>query len=194
MKIITKIIFTTLIAGASPAVVYITNPFDVSTEEIRPRILGHDIYRIPSRSMLPTLVPGDYIIISNTAYSTKPPERGDIIVFKRKKNKKSPNEYIPYIKRAVAIAGDTIKIKKGTVLINKTPLREEYISPNNKKRRYSRFLPETKVPAGMIYVLGDNRDNSSDSRLIGFIPESNVIGKATSILYGKNNRSGQKLK
>jgi len=193
MKTISKVLFATLVAGTSPAVVYVTNPFNVQTEDIRPRILGHDIYRIPSRSMQPTLIPGDYIIISNSAYLKNAPTKGDVIVFKKKSDKK-PNEFISYIKRIIAIAGDTIKISKGTVFINHTPLKEDYIEPNNKKRRYSKFLPETKVPSGMLYVLGDNRDNSRDSRLMGFIPEKDVIGKATSILYGKNKRSGQQIK
>ena len=134
MKVISKVLFTTFIVGASPAIVYVTNPFNIPTEDIRPRILGHDIYRIPSRSMLPTLVPGDYIIISNSAYLKKPPSKGEVIVFKKKNNKTS-NESISYIKRTIAIAGDTIKISKGTVFINRIPLKENYIDSNNKKRR-----------------------------------------------------------
>lgn len=192
MKAINKILLTTLIAGSSPALVYLSNPFEVQTENIRPRILGHDIYKIPSRSMQPTLVPGDYIIISNTAYLESTPERGDIVIFTRKLPNK-PSKSIPFIKRAIGLAGDHVQIKNGTVFINNIPLKEDYIKPDNIKRRYSRFLPKTLVPKGTIFVLGDNRDNSRDSRLIGFIPEADIIGKATSILYGKNNRSGQDL-
>ena len=191
MKFIIRILLPAIIS-ITPVAVYISNPFDVPTENIRPRILGHDVYRIPSKSMLPTLAPSDYIIISNIAYLKETPKRGDIIVFKRV-SKKDNNKTIPYIKRVIAIAGDTIKIQQGLVSINNEPLKEDYISPENKKRPYSQFQPEKTVPDEMIFVLGDNRDKSADSRIFGFVPVSDVIGQATTLIFGENGRFWRSL-
>ena len=191
MKFIIRILFPAIIS-ITPVAVYISNPFDVPTENVRPRISGHDIYRIPSKSMLSTLAPSDYIIISNIAYRKEMPKRGDIIVFKRV-SKKDNNKTIPYIKRVIAIAGDTIKIQQGLVSINNEPLKEDYINPENKQSPYSQFQPERTVPDGMIFVLGDNRDNSSDSRIFGFVPVSDVIGQATTLIWGGNGRSWRSL-
>ena len=191
MKFITRILFPAIIS-ITPVAVYISNPFDVPTENVRPRILGHDIYRIPSKSMLSTLAPSDYIIISNIAYRKEMPKRGDTIVFKRV-SKKDNDKTIPYIKRVIAIAGDIIKIQQGLVSINNEPLKEDYINPENKQSPYSQFQPERTVPDGMIFVLGDNRDNSSDSRIFGFVPVSDVIGQATTLIWGGNGRSWRSL-
>jgi len=191
MKFITRILFPAIIS-ITPVAVYISNPFDVPTENVRPRILGHDIYRIPSKSMLSTLAPSDYIIISNIAYRKEMPKRGDIIVFKRV-SEKDNDKTIPYIKRVIAIAGDIIKIQQGLVSINNEPLKEDYINPENKQSPYSQFQPERTVPDGMIFVLGDNRDNSSDSRIFGFVPVSDVIGQATTLIWGGNGRSWRSL-
>ena len=191
MKSYIRIIFLSII-GATPVATYYINPFELQTENIRPRISGHDVYRIPSKSMLPTLAPGDYIISSNIAYKTTTPKKGDIIVFNRI-SKKDSNKLIPYIKRVIATAGDTFSIKQGIVFINNTPLKESYLDPENVKRAYSRFQPQRTIPEGMIFVLGDNRDNSADSRIFGFVAISDVIAQATTLIFGKDKQSWKSL-
>ncbi len=192
MKFIKRALFLASIT-ITPVAVYISNPFEIPTENIRPRILGHDIYRIPSKSMLPTLAPDDYIIVSNVAYQNALPKKGDIIVFKRI-SKKDSTKTIPYIKRVIAMAGNTIKIKDGVVLVNDQPLIEDYIKPENTQRPYSRFQPTRTVPDGMVFVLGDNRDNSADSRIFGFVAIIDIIGQATTLIAGKNKRFWRQLK
>lgn len=191
MKFYIRIFFLSIIS-ATPVATYYINPFNLPTENIRPRISGHDIYRIPSKSMLPTLAPGDYIIISNIAYSKASPKKGDIIVFNRI-SKKDNNQLTPYIKRVIATAGDTFLIKNGTVLINHNPLQEDYIDPKNVKRAYSQFQPERTIPKGMIFVLGDNRDNSADSRIFGFVAINDVIGQATTLISGEKEQFWKRL-
>lgn len=191
MKYTLRLLFLALFV-ATPVGMYYTNPFNVTSKNIRPRIFGHDLYHIPSKSMVPTLEPEDYIIISNTAYLEKPPKKNEIVIFLQA-SKNNRNTRIPFIKRVIAVAGDTVKIKNGVLLVNGTPTAESYIDPENKKRAYSRFQPLRTVPQNKLFVMGDNRDNSRDSRIFGFISAEDVIGQATHIIHGKNGQSWESL-
>ena len=175
-----------LLVALVPVAVYTINPFHLETENIRPRLFGADIYRVPSKSMLPTLMPSDLIVVSHTSYQDHNPNRRDVIVFDLGKN-------THYIKRVVAIAGDTIKIDKGIVYINQQRFSEPYIQSNNTSP-YSMKMREQIVPDGSLFVMGDNRDNSNDSRIFGAILIKSVVGKAKKIIYGKQNRSGTTIK
>ena len=130
---------------------------------------------IPSESMYPTLTTGDRLIVEKVSYNFNPVNRGDIVVFQ-------PPEQLQvqgyganqaFIKRIIATSGETVKVDNGIVYINERPLKENYIAqlPNYK------LFPVT-VPEGKIFVMGDNRNNSNDSHLWGFLPESNIIGRA----------------
>ena len=101
---------------------------------------------------------------------------------------------IPYVKRILALENDSIKVEKGRVIVNNKELKEPYVKRDNQVTPYSLIMQEVTVPSGKVFVLGDNRDNSSDSRKFGFIDVNNIIGKATHFLYGKNGRSGNKIK
>lgn len=172
---------------------YFINPFGVKTENIRPRLFGYDIYRIPSKSMQPLLVPGDYISVSNTAYLEDLPKRNDVVVFYKPDLKLSKSR-VPYIKRIMAISGDTIEIKNGKVLVNNESVEERYVLLENNKTLYSQEMKTMTIPTNHIFVLGDNRDNSSDSRIYGSVAEEDVLAKASKILYGINERSGVDIK
>ena len=175
------------------ASLYIINPYDVKSKNIRPRIFGMDIYKIPSKSMQPLLNPGDIIVISNKTYLETAINRNEIIVFNRTPNK-NPDKTIPFIKRAVALSGDRLKIRKGFVFVNGRPIPESYIKSSNKVKLYSLSMSEITIPEGKLFVLGDNRDNSNDSRMFGVISTSDVVGKATNILYSAKGKSGNKIK
>jgi len=193
MRFILPIILSTfiLLVGISTSF-YFINPYEVESENIGERFLGGKPYRIPSKSMQDTLVPGDYIIVSRTAYRDQAPQRGDVVVFKgisKKSNKKTV-----FIKRVIAIAGDSVRIVRGRLLINDKIVKEPYVHTTNKMTSYSLTMDTRYVPTGKLFLLGDNRDKSNDSRLFGFITVTAVVGKATRLLYGRKARSGNEIK
>ena len=178
-----------IIAGASTGV-YFVNPYDVTSTTISERIFGIHLYKIPSRSMQPLLRPSDYIVVSTIEYKKQLPERKDVIVFFRTENLEDKT---PYIKRVLALENDSISIDKGEVIVNNEIVEEPYVNVSNRVTLYSLKMKETKVPTGKVFVLGDNRDKSSDSRKFGFVNMNHIIGRASYILYGKNDRSGNKI-
>jgi signal peptidase I len=125
-------------------------------------------YKVYGPSMLPGIKNGYYIMVNKVEYYFQSPERGDIIVFH------SPNiAGTDLIKRIIGLPGDTVEVKNGKVYINNTPLAEPYVaeSPNYK------YSPE-QVPPDQYFVLGDNRNNSTDSHTGWFLPRKNIVGKA----------------
>ncbi|AFZ52533.1 signal peptidase I [Cyanobacterium aponinum UTEX 3222] len=130
---------------------------------------------IPSESMYPTLAIGDRLVVDKVSYNFTKPQNQDIIVF-------SPPPQLQilgyqqdqaFIKRIIAQAGETVAVKEGKVFVNNQPLEEDYIlSPP----QYN--LDAIKVPQGYVFVMGDNRNNSNDSHIWGFLPVENIIGKA----------------
>ena len=180
-------------------------------------------FRIPSASMMPTLLIGDFILVNKYDYGfrlpvlntlvirNKTPERGDIIVFRYPEN-----PAIPYIKRVVGLPGDHIAYYDKTLFINGEPVKQDvlgkYKAMGSGKmmegtslrlemldtvtheilvdiERYSREV-EGIVPDNQYFVLGDNRDNSKDSRYWGFVPDENLIGRAFFIWMNWDVRNG----
>lgn len=180
-------------------------------------------FKIPSGSMMPTLLIGDFILVNKYDYgirlpvihtkiiNNKTPDRGDIVVFRYPVDPK-----IPFIKRIIGLPGDKITYYKKTIYINNVEvkqvmngrykaygsgfmmegasLRKEdllglqhdiLISPD----RASKQL-ETVVPEGHYFVLGDNRDNSKDSRYWGFVPDENLVGRAFMIWMNWDSKNG----
>jgi len=124
--------------------------------------------RIESISMQPTLYEGDFVVVNRLAYKLGTPGRGDIIVFRYPPDP----EREPYIKRVIGLPGETVTIKDGEVYVDDVPIRELYIKAS------PAYQGTWTVPAGSLFVLGDNRNNSSDSHSWGMVPLENVIGKA----------------
>jgi signal peptidase I len=130
---------------------------------------------IPSGSMLPTLEIGDRLIVEKLSYYTHPPQRGDIIVFAPPPQLQSQGfgSDQAFIKRVIGLPGDTVEINSGRVLINRQLLTESYIAeaPNY-------LMSPMVVPPTQLFVMGDNRNNSNDSHVWGFLPNANIIGHA----------------
>jgi signal peptidase I len=192
------------------------------------RTVAYEPFNIPSGSMIPTLLVGDYLFVSKFSYGYSrfslpfglplfsgriffhPPERGDVVVFKL-----PTDTSVDYIKRVIGLPGDTIQMKEGELYINNQevprkriedylyqeddgamiPMRQ-YIEtlPNGRQHRIIKIgddgpLDNTQqyhVPPGDYFMMGDNRDNSQDSRVlsaVGYVPAENLIGKAQFIFF-----------
>jgi signal peptidase I len=130
---------------------------------------------IPSESMLPTLEIGDRLIVEKLSYYTHLPKRGDVIVFSAppELQKQGFEADQVFIKRVIGLPGDTIEIKNGRVFVDRELLTESYLAeaPN-----YA--MSPMVVPPAQFFVMGDNRNNSNDSHVWGFLPKANIIGHA----------------
>ena len=165
------------------------------------------VYRIPSESMMPTLLPGDFIVALKTSYGIqipftsdkigrRDPERGEVVVFKL------PDDDVMFIKRVVGIAGDKIEIRDGRLFVNDvsttTPLQDANVDwdiaeesasgmthrvISRKKRDEADFLAPLVVPPGQVFLLGDLRSDSADSRHWGPLPTSFVFARAAFVAF-----------
>jgi signal peptidase I len=210
-------LFKTLMVAGSIAIIF--------------RSIFFEPFNIPSGSMIPTLLVGDYLFVSKYSYGYSKysfpfgiapiekrifynsPKRGDVIVFR-----KPGDESIDYIKRLIALPNDTVQVKKGILFINGKMAQRIKISKGIIKNIYGEetfftqykeqfqdsnehFIIESsdtdpfddtiefKVPENNFFFMGDNRDNSRDSRTpeVGFVPKKNLIGKAQIIFFSHNS-------
>lgn len=159
---------------------------------IRDRLLGIRAYKIPSGSMLPTLHIGDRLIIGLHQYDEKVPGKGDIVVFEY-----PPDPQRDFIKRIIATEGDVIEGKSKVVYLNGQRLDEPYIQhtdPDSQTVQRDNFGPFF-VPEGKVFVLGDNRDASLDSRFWGYVDTRKIRGKALYVYWAEDKtRMGMELK
>jgi signal peptidase I len=132
--------------------------------------------RVESISMQPTLYAGDFVLVNKIAYKFGSPHRGDVIVFKYPPD---PTQ-VPYIKRIIGLPGDQVHITNGQVYVNGVQLYEPYLASTTSRGG------DWTVPANELFVMGDNRNNSSDSRSWGFVPMYDVIGKAELVYWPPN--------
>ncbi len=128
--------------------------------------------RVDGESMVPTLVSGEYVIVSRLSYRLGTPQRGDIIVFHFPGDPKEE-----YIKRVIGLPGDEVSIKNGHVYINGQILNENYLDVK------INYTGAWNVPSDQLFVLGDNRNNSSDSHDWGTVPMNYVVGKAILVYW-----------
>jgi len=159
-------------------------------------------YRIPSGAMKPTLQIGDHILADKYTYKKTEPKRGDIVIFPFPED---PSK--DFIKRVVAVGGETIEIIDKQISINGEIIEEPFVIHTDsnifrdKKRPRDNFGP-VKVPDDSLFVMGDNRDHSYDSRFWGFVKKASVKGKAASIYWSWDkdsssvrwNRIGSKVR
>jgi signal peptidase I len=136
---------------------------------VRPFVV--EAYRIPTESMVPTLEVGDRVLANKFIYRFTEPERWDIVVF----DSVDEDDDQTLIKRVVGVAGDEIQVQGGVLYVNDEAQEEAYLNDVDQSRS---FYGPTVVPEGHIFVMGDNRGNSADSRVFGPLPLENLKGEA----------------
>jgi signal peptidase I len=127
---------------------------------------------IPTGSMEPTLEINDRLLVDKVSYRFNKPMRGDMIVFNPPAALETQTKDA-FIKRIIAVPGESVEVKSGTVYINQKPIVEPYI-----KEKPNYEMAAIVVPADQFFVLGDNRNNSYDSHYWGFVPREKIIGRA----------------
>jgi signal peptidase I len=137
------------------------------------------IYSIPSSSMAPTLTAGDHILV--TRYRGDEPARGDVVVFH------GPDGKGLAVKRVVGVPGDLIQSRSGKVMIGAHTFSEPYVARNAS----SGHIPAQLVPASCLFVMGDNREDSFDSRHWGPLPAARVVGRARLILWSSSTMADE---
>jgi signal peptidase I len=190
-------------------------------------------FKIPSESMKPTLLIGDYLFVSKYSYGysrysiplspplfsgrifAAPPERGDVVVFRL-----PADDSEDYIKRVIGLPGDRVQLRRGVLYLNDEPVRreriEDYVDPEREGVRVERWretlpngvtfttlnlleggplddTPVYRVPADHYFMMGDNRDDSADSRVlpeVGYIPFENLVGRAEIIFFSVRAGAG----
>lgn len=128
---------------------------------------------IPSLSMFPTLDEGDRVLVNKLSYKLHDVHRGDLVVFERPDGQPE-SEIKDLIKRVIALPGETIESREGTVFIDGKQLEESYLVEGVATDN----LPRQEIPRGHVFVMGDNRSDSADSRVFGPIDEDTIIGRA----------------
>lgn len=130
-------------------------------------------FLVQGTSMEPTLHHSDRLLVYKLGYRLGEPKAGDVIVFRYPLDPERD-----FIKRVIATSGDRIRIQEGIVYVNGEPLNESYL-----RNRDSSNMPERVVPPGSVFVMGDNRTNSEDSREFGFVDRSLIIGRAILVYW-----------
>jgi signal peptidase I len=136
-------------------------------------------FDVDGMSMEPKLHNGERLMVDKASYMFHPPARGDVIVFVA-----PPQPTLDYVKRVIALPGDTISVKNGVPTVNGVTLKEFYVDPQRMGASPSdRQIQNVVVPPGEYFVMGDNRVESFDSRSWGFLPRKNIIGRATLVYW-----------
>lgn len=153
-------------------------------------------FYISGPSMETTLFGNDRVLVNKLEYRFGTIERGDVVVFDRITTNNGVVEHDDLIKRVVALGGESIEIKKCVVHVDDVVLEEPYLdredvaNANLTERCRVVDMPKMEVPVGSVFVLGDNRPESFDSRSFGVIPESLVLGKAFAVVWPPSRFGG----
>ena len=141
---------------------------------------------IPSASMSPTLVRQDRVLVNKLSYRLHDVNRGDIVVFERPPGETEPIKDL--IKRVVATEGETVTVREGDVFVDGERLDEPYLAQDNSTESdVCNFSGRAVVPADHVFVMGDNRTNSRDSRCFGPIDEDLIVGRAFVLIWPLSN-------
>jgi signal peptidase I len=161
-------------AGFTELVLTVVVAFVLVFGLVRPYVA--EAYRIPTESMVPTLEVGDRVLANKFIYRFTEPEKGDIVVF----DSVDEEDDQTLIKRVVGVAGDRIEVQGGVLFVNGEEQEEPYL---NEEVPFEGSYGPTEVPEGHVFVMGDNRGNSADSRVFGPLPLENLKGEAFMVFW-----------
>jgi signal peptidase I len=133
-------------------------------------------FNVSGPSMMNTLHDGDFVLVNKIVYQYRMPKRGEVIVFEAPGHK-------DYIKRVIAVENDTIEAQNGVVRVNGHSINEPYLADGT----HTSEIKLQKVPKGHVFVMGDNRTNSSDSRELGPISVDKIVGRADVVFWPLND-------
>ena len=127
------------------------------------------VVRVEGQAMAPTLAHQDRVIVNRLAYTSSSPQGGDVVLLRYPMNQRKM-----FIKRVIAVPGDTLRIEDGRVFVNDRPLEDAYVAQTGRSHD---SLGARTIPAGQYFVMGDRRNNSADSRHWGLVSEDLIIGR-----------------
>ena len=159
------------IALLSLIVVYFWNPFGAPSWGAMARFAGRQHFKTPGQGMQPTFGPGSNVLICFNAFKERRPEVNDIVVFRV-----PGDEQLMFLKRVAAVAGSTIEIRDAVLLVDGHVVTSPFWQAGEQPSPYSTTLAPTRVPPESFFALGDNLEQSIDSRRVGTVPVANVIG------------------
>jgi signal peptidase I len=162
--------------------IYMLKPLRTASSEPRLRVVGYTPFRIPSRSMEPTIHQNETFIVSAWPYRNADPARGDLVVFQY-----PADPSVVFVKRVIATGGSMLQVRDGVTFVDGKRVDEPYVDSGNNVKDISRQTYAASVPPGAFFVMGDNRDSSNDSRFWGFAPRSHIVGKVV-FVSAPNNR------
>ena len=147
------------------------------------RLYVVNLARIKGRSMLPTLHDRDIALVWRLTYRLRAPRRGEVVIchYPGRKMKRLPFLPQAFVKRVIALPGDTVEWQEGVLLLNGEPLKEPYLDPA--RCRSLRTRPPRTLGPDEYYVLGDNRDASNDSRSVGPLRRRDIRGRVVAVLF-----------
>lgn len=147
------------------------------------RLYVVNLARIKGRSMLPTLHDRDFALVWRLTYRLRAPRRGEVVIchYPGRKMKRLPFLPQAFVKRVIALPGDTVEWQEGVLLLNGEPLKEPYLDPA--RCRSLRTRPPRTLGPDEYYVLGDNRDASNDSRSVGPLRRRDIRGRVVAVLF-----------
>jgi signal peptidase I len=148
----------------------------------RERIFGYGTYVVPSVSMSPTVEKGEFFVADAWRYPAHQPTNGEIVVFEL-----ADGTGVRYVKRIVGVPDDRIEIRSHVLYRNGQPVAEPYVRPLDDIHSYEGDFGPLTVEAGRVFMLGDNRNNSMDSRRWGTIPINQLRGRAQFLWFSKNS-------
>ena len=143
-------------------------------ESIRSKLLGFEAYIVYGSNMEPTIHRDELVYVETKTLATTGPLRGDIVAYHSRKLRGAI-----VVMRTIARAGDSVELREGQLFVNDSAIAEKYVDPKRAKKSYSRTFKRTLVPRGAVFVLGDSRDDSNDSRFLGPVALAEIVGRVT---------------